>query len=87
MIPHTHNTQDILFGKPFQEKTQLEGEAASLSFSVWKYGCRYKEVMHAARGLLQCTYPLYVLYLLSLLDIFSQLWNKIFSKEWNVSSS
>jgi len=34
---HIH-TQDMLFQKPFQEKTQLEGEAASLSFFVWKYG-------------------------------------------------
>ncbi len=31
---HTHNTEDILSWKPFQEKTQLEGEAVSLSFFV-----------------------------------------------------
>ena len=31
---HTHKTQDMLSGKPFQYKTQLEGEVASLSFSV-----------------------------------------------------
>jgi len=84
---HKHKTQDILSRKPFREKTQLEGEAASLSFSIWKYGCKYKEVMSVAHGLLQCTYPLYVLYLLSLLAIFAYLWNKILSKEWNSSSS
>jgi len=49
---HTHNTQDMLYGKPFHEKTQLEGEATFLSFSVWKYGCSYKEVMFVASGLL-----------------------------------
>ena len=37
---HTHKTQDMLYGKPFRDKTQLEGEGISLSFSVWKYGCR-----------------------------------------------
>ena len=77
----------MLARKPFREKTELEDEAASLSFSGWKYGYRYKEVMFVARGLLQCTDLLCVLYLLSLLAIFSQLWNKILSKEWNASSS
>jgi len=41
----THNTQGMLSGKPFREKTQLEGEAASLSFSFRKYGYKYKEVI------------------------------------------
>ena len=86
-LTHTHKTQDILSGKPFREKTQLEGEATSLSFSVWKYGCRLKEARPVARGLLQCTNPPYVLYHLSLLVIFSHLWNTILSKEWNASSS
>ena len=84
---HTHKTQDMLSGKPFREKTLLEGEATFISFSVWKYGYKYKEVMIVACGLLQCTNPLYVIYLLFLLAIFSQLWNKILSKEWNSSSS
>ena len=34
MTTHTHKTQDILCGEPFQEKTHLEGEVASLSFSL-----------------------------------------------------
>jgi len=49
---HTHNTQDMLSGKPFREKTQLEDEVASLSFSVWKYGCKYNEVMFVAHRML-----------------------------------
>lgn len=48
----------------------MEGEATLLSFSVWKYGCRYKEVMFVAHQLLQCTNPRCVLYPLSLLAIF-----------------
>ena len=34
---HTHNTQDMLSGKPFEEKTQSEGEAVSLflSLEIW----------------------------------------------------
>ena len=83
---HTHIKNKIYSRKPFRQKTQLEGEVTSLSFFVWKYGCRYKAVMPVARGLLQCTDPLCVLYLLSLLSIFSHLWNKILSKEWNASS-
>ena len=82
-----HKTQDILSKKPFREKIQLEGEASLLSFPVWIYGCMYKEVMYVARVLLLCIDPLYVLYLPSLLAIFSQLWSKILSKEWNASSS
>ena len=42
ILSHTHKTQDMLSGKPFQEKTQLEGEATLFSFSIWKYGWRYK---------------------------------------------
>ena len=83
----THKAQDMISGKPFREKTQLEGEVASLSFFVWQYRCRYKEVMFVARGLLQCIDPLCALYSLSLLTIFAHLWNKILSKEWNASSS
>ena len=71
----------MLSRKTFQEKTQLEGEVTPLSFFVWKYGCKYKEVIYVARGLLQCTDPLRVLYLLPLLAIFAQLWNKMLSKE------
>ena len=48
----THKKQDMLYGKPFKEKTQLEGEATSLSFSIWKYDYSYKEVMSMACGLL-----------------------------------
>jgi len=77
----------MIFGKTFREKTQLECEVVSLSFFVWKYGCMYKEVMYVAHGMLQCTDPFCAFYLLSLLAIFSQLWNKILSKEWNSSSS
>ena len=33
-LTHTHKTQDMLYRKPFREKTQLEGEVASLSFFV-----------------------------------------------------
>ena len=65
----------------------MEYEVALLYFSLRKYGCKYKEVMSVARGILQWIDPLYVLYLLSLLAIFYQLWNKMLSKEWNASSS
>jgi len=75
-----HKTQDILSSKPFQEKTHLEGESISLSFSVWIYGSKYKEVMYVAYGLLQRTNPIHMLYLLSLLDFFTHLWNKMLSK-------
>ena len=34
---HTHKIQDILSRKPFWVKTEVEGEAISLSFSIWKY--------------------------------------------------
>jgi len=33
-LTHTHKTQDMLSGKPFWEKTKLECEVVSLSFSV-----------------------------------------------------
>ena len=84
---HTHKTQDMISWKPFREKTKLEGEATLLSFFALKYAYRYKEVMPMARGVLRFTNLLYVLYLLSHMDIFSQLWNKILSKEWNASCS
>jgi len=42
----------MLYGKLFQEKTQMEGEPASLSFSVWKYDYKYKELMFMVRGML-----------------------------------
>ena len=70
----------MLSRKPFREKTQLEGEAALLSFSVWKYGFRYKEVTSVAHGLLQHIDPLCVLCLLSLMAMFPQLWNKFSRK-------
>lgn len=73
---HTHIKHKICFGKLFWEKTQLEGEVTPLSFSIWKYGCKYKEVWFVACGLIQCTNALYVLYLQSFLAIFDQLWNK-----------
>jgi len=80
MSLHAHKTKYMLIGKPFREKTQLEGELASLSFSIWKYGFMYKDLIPVACGMLQSTDPLSVLYLLSLLAIFSQLWNKILLK-------
>jgi len=33
-LTHTHKTQYMLSGKPFREKTKLEGEVVSLSFSI-----------------------------------------------------
>ena len=51
-LTQTHKTQYVLSWKTFWEKTKLEGEVASLPSSVWKYGCRYKEVMVVACGLL-----------------------------------
>jgi len=77
----------MLYGKPSQEKTQLEGETTSLSFYVWKYGYRYKEVILVAHRLLQSMNLLNILYFLYLLAIVAEIWNKILSKEWNVSSS
>jgi len=67
----THKAQDILSGKPFQEKTQWGGEVTSLSFSIWKYGYGYNKVMVVARGLLQYTCPLFFLYFIPFLAIFS----------------
>lgn len=83
-LTHTFDTRYAL-ENPFRRKTQLEGEATSLTFSEWKYGYEYKELRLVAHGLLQYIIPLSVLYLLSLLAFFSQLWNK--SKEWNPFSS
>ena len=80
IISHVHKTQDMLSRKPFWEKTQIEGKAASLSFSVWKYGYRYKELMSTACGLLQCIDTLCLINLISLLAIFSHIWNKFSRK-------
>lgn len=67
---HTFDTTYVL-GNSSARKTQLEGEATLLSFFEWKYGCEYKQVWPMACGLLQCTNPLCVLYLISFLDIFA----------------
>ena len=65
---HTHNTQDMFSQKPFWKKTQLVGEVASLSFYVWKYGCRYKEVMFVVRVQILSVYSTSYLSWLSLLN-------------------
>jgi len=78
---HKHTRHKIFYRKQFREKTHLEGDVAPLSFPFWKYGYRYKEVMNVACRMLLCTSTLSFLYLLSLLAIFAQHWNKILSKE------
>ena len=88
MISRTHiRHKNMLYGKPFREKTQLEGEAALLSFSVWKIMLQVQRsnvcspwATRVHRSSL-CALPhISPRYLCSVME-------QMLSKEWNGSSS
>lgn len=82
-----HNEHEICSGKPFREKTELEGEIALPSLSRKRNGCNYKRVRLVAHGTLHYTNPLCFLSLYPLSSTFLIYGTKSALIKWNPFSS